>query len=52
VPRLEELGDLLEESDSGWGRLAALRHSGWLDETPPRWALPSVPLGTHAPAWA
>jgi crotonobetainyl-CoA:carnitine CoA-transferase CaiB-like acyl-CoA transferase len=50
--RFEEIGDLLEESESGWGRLLALRHSGWLDETPPRWALPSVPLGAHAPAWA
>lgn len=51
APRFEAIGNLLEESDSGWGRLAALRHSGWLDETPPRWTLPSVPLGTHAPAW-
>ncbi len=51
APRFEEIGDLLEESDSGWGRLVALRHSGTLDETPPRWTLPSVPLGAHAPAW-
>jgi crotonobetainyl-CoA:carnitine CoA-transferase CaiB-like acyl-CoA transferase len=51
APRFEEIGDLVEESDSGWGRLAALRHAGWLDDTPPRWASPSVPLGTHAPAW-
>jgi crotonobetainyl-CoA:carnitine CoA-transferase CaiB-like acyl-CoA transferase len=52
APRFEEIGDLLEESDSGWGRLTALRHSGRLVDTPPRWALPPVPLGTHAPAWA
>jgi crotonobetainyl-CoA:carnitine CoA-transferase CaiB-like acyl-CoA transferase len=51
-PRIEEMADLLEESNSGWGRLAALRHAGGLDETPPRWALPSVPLGTHEPVWA
>ena len=51
APRFGEIGDLLEESGSGWGRLTALRHSGWLDDTPPRWALPSVPLGTHEPAW-
>ena len=51
APRFEEIGDLLEESDSGWGRLLALRHSAVLDRTPPRWALPSVPLGAHAPAW-
>jgi hypothetical protein len=52
APRFEDIADLVEESDSGWGRLAALRHSGRLDQTPPRWALPSVPLGTHPPAWA
>ncbi|HYI85366.1 MAG TPA: CoA transferase [Acetobacteraceae bacterium] len=51
APRFADIGELMEESDSGWGRLVALRHSGGLDETPPRWALPSVPLGTHAPAW-
>jgi crotonobetainyl-CoA:carnitine CoA-transferase CaiB-like acyl-CoA transferase len=52
APRFGEIGDLLEESDSGWGRLTALRHSGWLERTPPRWALPSAPLGTHGAAWA
>jgi crotonobetainyl-CoA:carnitine CoA-transferase CaiB-like acyl-CoA transferase len=52
VPKMEELGDLLEEMPSGFGRLTALRHSGQLPETPPHWALPPVPLGTHAPAWA
>jgi len=52
APRMEGMGDLLEESASGWGRLEALRHSGWLDRTPPRWALPSVPLGAHEAAWA
>ena len=51
APGFGEIGDLLEESDSGWGRLTALRHSGRLDETPPRWALSSVPLGTHEAAW-
>ena len=49
---LEELGDLLETGPSGFGRLTALRHSGrWLGRRP-IWALPAVPLGTHAPAWA
>jgi hypothetical protein len=23
----------------------------WLSETPPFWAGPSVPVGTHEPAW-
>jgi crotonobetainyl-CoA:carnitine CoA-transferase CaiB-like acyl-CoA transferase len=52
VPAMTELSGLLEESDSGFGRITALRHSGQLAETPPHWALPAVPLGTHAPAWA
>ena len=50
VPGMAEIGDLLEQTASGFGRLTALRHSGQLAETPPHWALPSVPLGTHARA--
>ncbi|WP_200306106.1 CoA transferase [Paracraurococcus ruber] len=52
VPGLDELGDLLETMPSGFGALTALRHAGWLPETPPRWALPPVRLGAHPPAWA
>ncbi|TWT13965.1 CoA transferase [Reyranella sp. CPCC 100927] len=51
-PGLEDVRDLLEESDSGFGRLTAVRHAGQLSETPPRWACPAVPLGTHRPVWA
>lgn len=50
-PRLEDIRDLLEESDSGFGRLTAVRHAGRLSETPPRWDRPAVPLGTHPPVW-
>ena len=35
----------------GFGRLTAVRHAAVMSETPPRWARPSAPLGTHAPAW-
>jgi crotonobetainyl-CoA:carnitine CoA-transferase CaiB-like acyl-CoA transferase len=52
VPKLAELGDLLETGPSGFGSLTALRHSGRLAETPPHWALPAVPLGTHRAEWA
>ncbi|MCB4824067.1 CoA transferase [Roseicella aerolata] len=52
VPEIDELGELLEEMPSDFGRLTALRHSGRLPETPPRWALPPVRLGTHPAAWA
>lgn len=51
APRFEEIGELLEESGSGWGRLVALRHAGSLEATPPRWASPSMPLGSHPAAW-
>ena len=50
-PKFDDVRDCLEESDSGFGRLTAVRHSAVLTETPTRWARPSVPLGSHAPAW-
>jgi crotonobetainyl-CoA:carnitine CoA-transferase CaiB-like acyl-CoA transferase len=50
-PKLDDVRDLLEEADSGFGRLAFVRHAAKLSETPPRWSRPSVPLGTHPPAW-
>ncbi|MGD1876137.1 MAG: CoA transferase [Kiloniellaceae bacterium] len=43
--------DLFEESDSGFGRLRAIRHAAQLSATPARWERPSVPLGTHPPVW-
>jgi crotonobetainyl-CoA:carnitine CoA-transferase CaiB-like acyl-CoA transferase len=51
-PRHEDVADLLEDSDSGFGRLTTIRHAGILETTPAHWALPSVPLGTHPAAWA
>jgi crotonobetainyl-CoA:carnitine CoA-transferase CaiB-like acyl-CoA transferase len=42
---------LLHELRSQYGKLSVLRHAGQLSETPPGWDRPSVPLGTHAPAW-
>lgn len=52
-PELErtELRDLLEETDSPFGRLAAIRHAARLADTPPLWLRPSVPLGTDRPRW-
>lgn len=50
-PRFGDVGDCLEESASGFGRLTAVRHAAAMTETPPHWTRPSVPLGTHAPAW-
>lgn len=50
-PTFEEVTDLLEESQSGFGPLTAVRHAGRLSQTPPHWARPSMPLGSHPPAW-
>jgi hypothetical protein len=41
----------LEASDSGFGRLVALRHAAQFARTPARWTRPSVPPGTDAPRW-
>jgi crotonobetainyl-CoA:carnitine CoA-transferase CaiB-like acyl-CoA transferase len=51
MPSRGDIADLLEESESGFGRLSAVRHSAQLSETPARWARPAVPLGTHPPRW-
>jgi hypothetical protein len=41
----------IEESDSGFGRLRAVRHAAVLSRTPAMWSRPSVPLGHDAPEW-
>ena len=50
-PALNDIGDLLEETASGFGRLRAVRHAAILSVTPAHWARPAVPLGTDQPAW-
>lgn len=50
-PQREDVADLLEESESGFGLLSAVRHAAQLSATPARWALPAVPLGEHPPHW-
>ena len=47
----EDVKDRLYDSDSGFGRLTAVRHSAVMSETPTRWERPSVPLGTHPAEW-
>jgi crotonobetainyl-CoA:carnitine CoA-transferase CaiB-like acyl-CoA transferase len=41
----------LETTDSGFGRLTALRHAAQLSATPAGWERPSMPPGTHPLAW-
>jgi crotonobetainyl-CoA:carnitine CoA-transferase CaiB-like acyl-CoA transferase len=50
-PKFGDVRDRLEETASGFGRLTAVRHAAEMSETPPHWARPSVPLGTHTAAW-
>jgi crotonobetainyl-CoA:carnitine CoA-transferase CaiB-like acyl-CoA transferase len=50
-PGFDDVRDRLDETPSGFGLLTAVRHAAEMSETPPHWARPSVPLGTHAPAW-
>jgi crotonobetainyl-CoA:carnitine CoA-transferase CaiB-like acyl-CoA transferase len=51
-PTRDEIADLLEETDSGFGRLSAVRHAAQMSATPARWERLSVPPGTHAPRWS
>ncbi len=50
-PAREDFSAFLETSDSGFGRLSAVRHAGVLADTPAFFARPSVPLGHDAAAW-
>lgn len=50
-PTRDDMAAFLEDIDSGFGPLSAVRHPATLSETPPYHARPSVPLGTHAPVW-
>lgn len=51
LPDVEDVRDRLAESDSGFGRLTAVRSAAVMSETPLRWMRPSVPLGMHEPKW-
>ncbi|MFB9156338.1 CoA transferase [Chromobacterium violaceum] len=52
LPTLDNVRPWLEERDSGFGRLLAVRHAARMALTPARWDLPSMPLDSHAPGWA
>lgn len=51
APGIADVGPYLEDSDSGFGRMTAVRHAAVLSATPAHWALPSMPLGSHPPRW-
>ena len=49
--RADAVADLMEETDTPWGRMRAVAPVARLSETPGRFARPSTPLGTHPPEW-
>jgi crotonobetainyl-CoA:carnitine CoA-transferase CaiB-like acyl-CoA transferase len=50
-PSFDDVQEDLQPMDSPFGRLAVTRHAAAMSETPPHWARPPVPLGTHPPRW-
>jgi len=50
-PGLHDIGDLLQESATPWGRLTHMAPVAQLAATPGRWDHPTVPPGTHPPTW-
>lgn len=50
-PQEAEIEALREDSESGFGRLSAIRHAAQMSQTPARWLRPAVPLGSDPPAW-
>jgi len=49
--RADAVEDLMEETDTPWGRMKAVAPVAQLSETPGRFARPSTPLGAHPPEW-
>ena len=47
----EDVADLMESTETPWGRMLAVAPAAQLSGTPGRWTRPSVPLGTHPPKW-
>src|SRR2546422_1615509 len=41
----------IDEVESGFGALRAVRHAAILSKTPAFWARPAMPLGSHPPQW-
>lgn len=49
--KLEDIQDLVMETDSSFGRLRHMKPPIGLSDTPMAWSRPPVPLGTHQPVW-
>ncbi|NVN87093.1 MAG: CoA transferase [Rhodopseudomonas sp.] len=49
--KAEAATPFIEQIESGFGVLSAVRHAAALSRTPASWARPAVPLGSHPPRW-
>lgn len=50
-PARDDVRDCLEESQSDFGLLSAVRHPATMSHTPPHYTRPSATLGKHPPVW-
>jgi crotonobetainyl-CoA:carnitine CoA-transferase CaiB-like acyl-CoA transferase len=50
-PTLDDVADLLIETDTPFGRVRHVAPAVGLSETPAAWTRPAVPPGTHRAAW-
>ncbi|MGO8875540.1 MAG: CoA transferase [Acidimicrobiales bacterium] len=48
---LGNVATLMDETESGYGRLGFLKPALQMSVTPPRWRLPARPLGSDSPTW-
>jgi hypothetical protein len=48
----EQVAPFVVRSDTAYGRLSHLGPIVEMSDTPPRWELPTPPLGAHPPVWA
>ncbi len=51
MPKRDEIDAWRQEAETPFGTLSFVGHSATMSETPPHWALPSVPLGYSPAAW-
>ena len=47
----EAIRPFVEQVESGFGSLQAIRHTAQLSQTPAFWSRPAMPLGSHPPQW-
>ena len=50
IPR-KDLNEIIRITNTPYGKMSHLGPVLGMSETPPRWELPTVPLGTHKPEW-